>query len=384
MEWYNKALRNGLIAAQADVARVQANLPAYHRMRSIASELFSTGYLALRKDKCSANSPHSWKTCETLAKDIPALNDLADGGLISAQLLLAGIYAGGRDAYSSLQDWKKTVYWLEMAASRDDVAAQFYLGEMYNEDLSTTKNPTAAENYYRAAIAPRADRLPDDSAAKVYNHNYEWIVEHARERLIQMHYSPVPKANAERTKSMGRRWHDIYQQLFAAAEKMLWDECATLRNSGQIAMASAAPFASSDLRSRLCGVRMGWDHESQLLADGSLQALAEQDLLAAQVLLGVGLVSGDRRGDWAESQTAADWFEQAAKHGNDIASFALGFIYEYGLGVNADNTIAEHWYRAAQKPRSPGKAYLDPTLINIALARISKKTAPDGNLEQSR
>jgi hypothetical protein len=96
---------------------------------------------------------------------------------------------------------------------------------------------------------------------------------------------------------------------------------------------------------------------------------AEKGYVPAQVKLGVGLISGD----WTESRLAEHWFQKATTHDNNIAQFALGYIYEDGLGVSADKSEAEKMVFGRPTPRKKAIPHLEQKYINPASKLIKKR-----------
>ena len=87
--------------------------------------------------------------------------------------------------------------------------------------------------------------------------------------------------------------------------------------------------------------------------------LAERDvLLAKKAFLSRSPGSAER---------AAKLYRAAAARGSAVAEYNLGVIYEGGLGVSADRTRAEAWYRRAIDSRDPAMR----TLASTGLANIT-------------
>jgi TPR repeat protein len=42
-----------------------------------------------------------------------------------------------------------------------------------------------------------------------------------------------------------------------------------------------------------------------------------------------------------------EWYQKAAEQGNAVAQFNIGYLYEYGLGVQKDQSKAMEWYKKA-------------------------------------
>jgi uncharacterized protein len=84
---------------------------------------------------------------------------------------------------------------------------------------------------------------------------------------------------------------------------------------------------------------------------------AESGADASQVLLAVAYLNGDRMLA-RDPYKAAYWFEQAAIRGNAYAQSRLGELYEQGLGVPRNKTLAFDW-RIKAAERGELEAQLD-------------------------
>ena len=76
-----------------------------------------------------------------------------------------------------------------------------------------------------------------------------------------------------------------------------------------------------------------------------LQAMANQGIAAAELLLGLRFADGD--GVPANNTEAARWLGRAANKGEVLAQYRLGTLYEKGTGVPLDSKIAADWYTKA-------------------------------------
>lgn len=273
--------------------------------------------------------------------------------------------------------WQETIHQLEKDATTGDINAQFYLAQIYAQ-VESVRNETEAEKWYRAVgLKLYKEDLNNISSEEINT------IRRARERLIQMRYSPNEENenNNEKNKWSRERWrwhqNDYRYTLFFGLERFAEQSCNTLERTEPIKSPSMnseeEKFASSsDSKVKFCIAFDSPQLRTIMLADGSLEALANQNFVPAQLMMGVGLVTEDWRGSWDESQQAERWFQQAAKYDVDIAQFALGYIYEHGLGVSANTATAKQWYLLAQAPRKKGEAYASKTEIEKALARLQK------------
>jgi uncharacterized protein len=79
--------------------------------------------------------------------------------------------------------------------------------------------------------------------------------------------------------------------------------------------------------------------------------------------------------------TAANWYKQAAEHGNPNAQYALGILYYNGSGVPRDPVAAYMWFDLAiargdkmQPPISPQNAanYRDLVATKMSKEQIAE------------
>ena len=98
--------------------------------------------------------------------------------------------------------------------------------------------------------------------------------------------------------------------------------------------------------------RAGFDEANAAFAAGDYsKALAEITPLAEQ---------GDPRGQYAmgvlyenglgvaiDAKVASTWYLKAAEQGNSDAQYNLGAMFEHGVGMPINYTEAAHWYRPA-------------------------------------
>jgi hypothetical protein len=95
-------------------------------------------------------------------------------------------------------------------------------------------------------------------------------------------------------------------------------------------------------------------------ASGTGAALASRKLNASQLTKamtpGVApALNCEVRGEGMASECHDyEWFHTQASHGNPVAEYGLGHMYEYGINVSQDATTAVYWYRQAAQ-----RNYLD-------------------------
>ena len=87
--------------------------------------------------------------------------------------------------------------------------------------------------------------------------------------------------------------------------------------------------------------------------------LAEQGDAKAQYAL--GLMYDEGMGVPEDDAEAAEWFRKAAEQGLAEAQYTLGFMYANGKGVPKDSVEAVRWYRmAAAQGHVEAQFYLGP------------------------
>jgi Sel1 repeat len=92
------------------------------------------------------------------------------------------------------------------------------------------------------------------------------------------------------------------------------------------------------------------------LASGTDPALASRKQNSSQLMKSmtpgvVPTLNCEVRGEGAASQCHDyEWFHTQASHGNPVAEYGLGHMYQYGINVPQDTTKAIYWYqRAAER-----------------------------------
>ena len=107
-------------------------------------------------------------------------------------------------------------------------------------------------------------------------------------------------------------------------------------------------------------------------AHGVKTDLAERDVLLAQeMFLSQSPGSAER---------AAQLYRAAAAHGSAVAEYNLGVFYEKGLGVAADRTQAESWYRRAMNNHDAALRLLAST--GLANVTATSPQVADGSLSR--
>src|SRR5215469_8407981 len=97
------------------------------------------------------------------------------------------------------------------------------------------------------------------------------------------------------------------------------------RRSGPSARSNIAATASPGIATRRCG----GSRRRPLAAMSWPNAGPERSTTAARAL----------------SLTAAGWYLKAALAGDATSAYQLGFFYEYGIGIDRDESEALRWYR---------------------------------------
>lgn len=198
------------------------------------------------------------------------------------------------------QDYATALRWYRLAAAQDHPKARFRLGYAYEHGRGVTQDPAEAARWYQAAIAQ------GDTEAQA-----------ALSRVSEVQDLTAAIAAYER---------GDHQHAFA----LLTD----LANERQMKTHEAAERAAVNRGDRVA-------FESHRRRD----ALYYERLAKAQYWLGLLYERGE--GVAQDFETAAKWYEAAAKHGNPDAAFNLAILYEEGHGVAPDPKKAWDWYSAA-------------------------------------
>ena len=325
------------------------------------------------------------------ATALSILKPLAEAGNADAQLTLSWMYYFGRGVPQDDAEWTK---WRDRAFNVVDATAQDTptetgtLGTIkvseddFHEGVRAYANGDYATAY--AKIFPLAELQNADAlyflGLMYYNgHGVEQDYEEAAHTLRQSakggntdaqnllgvmydHGKGVPQ-NVEEAEQWFRR---------AAAAGYAEAQQNLERLLASIEAAAEAVTPADDLQKGLAAYEAG-DYETALAI---LTPLAWAGNADAQNTLGWMYDYG--HGVEENDAEAVKWYRRAAKQGNAIAQNNLGKMYEHGIGVSQNDEEAIKWYRsAAEQGHAEARQNLNGMLASTASAADDTASAGD-------
>ena len=325
------------------------------------------------------------------ATALSILKPLAEAGNADAQLTLSWMYYFGRGVPQDDAEWTK---WRDRAfnvvdgSAQDTPTATGTLGTIevseddFHEGVRAYANGDYATAY--AKIFPLAELQNADAlyflGLMYYNgHGVEQDYEEAAHTLRQSakggntdaqnllgvmydHGKGVPQ-NVEEAEQWFRR---------AAAAGHAEAQQNLERLLASIEAAAEAVTPADDLQKGLAAYEAG-DYETALAI---LTPLAWAGNADAQNTLGWMYDYG--HGVEENDAEAVKWYRPAAEQGNAIAQNNLGKMYEYGIGVSQNDEEAIKWYRsAAEQGHAEARQNLDGLLASTASAADGTASSDD-------
>ena len=328
------------------------------------------------------------------ATALSILKPLAEAGDADAQLTLSWMYYFGRGVPQDDAEWTK---WRDRAfnvvdgSAQDTPTATGTLGTIevseddFHEGVRAYANGDYATAY--AKIFPLAELQNADAlyflGLMYYNgHGVEQDYEQAAHTLRQSakggnidaqnllgvmydHGKGVPQ-NVEEAEQWFRR---------AAAAGHAEAQQNLERLLASIEAAAEAATPADDLQKGLAAYNAG-DYETALAI---LTPLAKGGNADAQNNLGWMYDYGE--GVEQNAEEAVKWYRRAAKQGHAIAQNNLGKMYQYGEGIEQNDEEAIKWYRrAAEQGHAEARQNLEGILASTASA--TDDTASVGNWQK--
>ena len=325
------------------------------------------------------------------ATALSILKPLAEAGNADAQLTLSWMYYFGRGVPQDDAEWTK---WRDRAFNVVDGSAQDTPSETgtlgtievseddFHEGVRAYANGDYATAY--AKIFPLAELQNADAlyflGLMYYNgHGVEQDYEQAAHTLRQSakggntdaqnllgvmydHGKGVPQ-NVEEAEQWFRR---------AAAAGHAEAQQNLERLLASIEAAAEAATPADDLQKGLAAYEAG-DYETALAI---LTPLAKGGNADAQNNLGWMYDYGE--GIEQNAEEAVKWYRRAAKQGHAIAQNNLGKMYQYGEGIEQNDEEAIKWYRfAAEQGHAEARQNLEGMLASTASATDDTASAGD-------
>ncbi|MEN8220674.1 MAG: hypothetical protein ABFS56_30845, partial [Pseudomonadota bacterium] len=145
-DWYQEAIKRGSSKALLYIGVQQDNEES---IRSLCQIAVNTIIDNEEYDELEL-------TEEDDEKAISLLRNQAEQGLFVAQTVLAYLYKTGN---AIPQEKQKALYWFKKAAQQQDIVAQYWLGEIYFEELQQFEK---AQEYFQKASQNPQDREYDE------------------------------------------------------------------------------------------------------------------------------------------------------------------------------------------------------------------------------
>ncbi|MDH5545872.1 MAG: SPOR domain-containing protein [Gammaproteobacteria bacterium] len=333
---------------------------------------------------------------------IRALQPMAEGGVVDAQVALGNILA-----HESTQQQQKSGYrYLYFAANNGNWHAQLVVSNAFREGIFTPVDYGKARHWLKRA-AVNGDAAIVSQETEALNHT---MMLESVSQLEQAQYDEAEKLLRELAEenvvSAQEKLAGIYQNGFLGEDKKdvaqnWWHRAAQLGSQEaqyQLAMSYFSSPAISD-EQRQNAIRMLEKAAQPGKAEAQYQLgiiyltgqgtdkdadkgifyyrmAAEQGNVDAQYSLGVRYVLGE--GVSKNEYEAHRWFKAAADRGMSKAMHNLALTYLYGMGTEPDAQMAERWFRSAARDgveKSTGFIQQDtsvqPTLVRVADATPS-------------
>lgn len=248
-------------------------------------------------------------------------------------------------AYKSKSYIKAFKIW-HYLASKNDLAAQYNVGVMYEKGLGIMEDLFQALSWYKVA-AKQNHKDAQYNIGHLYEHgngikqDYVTAIKWYRSACNNDDQQAMMKLNQLKTKIESRINRD--EDGFAAYQ------------IGDYRRAAETWFLEAENKNIKAQYNIGLLY---LSGEGVVRdeweglqwitAAADNGLMEAQVTLAELYAQG---GEVIEQNfnVAAIWFEQAATQNVAEAQFQLGVYYEYGIGVKRNDTVALQWYEKAAK-----------------------------------
>ena len=274
-------------------------------------------------------------------------------GVLDAQYELGLMYANG---VGVAQDLEQALAWIRKAAERGMAAAQYLLGTRYATGSAVAKDERQAFHWFAKAAEQRHARAIW-RLGRLHAGQHEELAAGCYAQAAELGLAPAQLALGE---------------AYAAGQGVARDDALALHWLQQAAEQglAAAQHALGDFHAQGRGVPQDADE-----AAFWYRRAAEQDHPAAHVALelmdhsadGRARKRGRGRGRAAttERRRGVERWINAADPGEADGRYHLGLMHERGLGIPADATRAEAWYRlAAQQNHTAAQAALGRLLEN--------------------
>ena len=233
---------------------------------------------------------------------------------------------------------------LRPMAEAGDPAAQYRLGELYEQGQGVIPQPCRRRCACSAPPASRAMSPPRRKLGDIYLSGRGAPASVTPAAMALHEEAGAEGGSGGRASLIGRLFPDGLLVRQDVAEAARWNERA--------ASAGDAGAAS----------RLGYQYAAGLGVDQDFEAARRWYTAAAETghedgILGLGILLAGGYGGTPDQAAARPWFERAAEMGNSSARFFLGVFYLNGEGVDRDEARAVQFFRQAAEADHPGAMY---------------------------
>lgn len=245
-----------------------------------------------------------------LTESLDIITELAESGVATSQNMLGVMY---RDGDKVEKNMEKAVYWLELAAKRDNNDAKINLADII---ISNQKD----EGYDKALDLYM-------SAARRGNRN-------TRTRRIAR--TKLSRLLTSDRYDVGKEIIEDFKELLPSGNPSLYYEYADLL------------------------MKTAWGNEDRMEALRWYEKSAEHGNMDA--MYQISLMYRDGRGPARDSDKHVEWMIKAAENGNTSAQLFLGNMYRDGIMIENNESEAFCWYKMAAENNNLDAIYQVSTM----------------------
>lgn len=256
-------------------------------------------------------------------------SEYAKMGNATAQYYLGKMYYNGE---SVSKDYTKAVEWYRKSAEQGNADAQYSLGYMYTFSKGVSSDYTKAVEWFRKS-AEQGNAIGQSWLGDAYRDGRGVSQDYAK--AVEWYRKAAEQGNGNAQMQLGYMYKNgkgVSQDYAKAVEWYL-----KLAEQGN-------PFIDEqlDIMYSLIGVSQDYTKAGE-----EFRKSAEQGNFIAQYYLGRMYHNG--RGVSKDYAKAVEWYRKSAEYGYVDAQYGLGYMYHNGIGVSKDYVKAAEWYSKAAK-----------------------------------